>query len=317
MVSISSSGDGGEWRNTVSSGRPTELHRFGGDWTEAKLAVLRKYLGAYTTALKNQPFRLGYIDAFAGSGYRADRRPVEDGSELPVFPDLATPAAQKLLDGSARIALKTEPPFDRYVFVEQNAGRCDQLERLGLEFPERSERIRIYRGEANAVLQDLCAKNWQGRRAVLFLDPYGMQVEWDTVEAVAATQAIDLWLLFPLGIGVNRLLPRSGDVPAGWRRKLDSFLGTTDWYDAFYSVRPSPQGSLFGEPAEQVVKASVSKIGEFFQRRLEERFPGVVEPGVLRNSINCPLYLLCFAAANERGAKPACRIARDLLKGLR
>ncbi len=38
-----------------------------------------------------------------------------------------------------------------------------------------------------------------------------MQVDWKTIEAVAATKAIDLWLLFPLGVGVNRLLTRSGD----------------------------------------------------------------------------------------------------------
>jgi len=31
-----------------------------------------------------------------------------------------------------------------------------------------------------------------------------MQVDWTTLEAVASTQAIDIWILFPLGIGVNR-----------------------------------------------------------------------------------------------------------------
>ncbi len=30
-------------------------HRFGGDWTTAKLAVLANYLAAYTTALKDRP----------------------------------------------------------------------------------------------------------------------------------------------------------------------------------------------------------------------------------------------------------------------
>ena len=41
---------------------------FGGPWTEAKLTILERYLDFYTTALKNQSFRLLYIDAFAGSG---------------------------------------------------------------------------------------------------------------------------------------------------------------------------------------------------------------------------------------------------------
>ena len=47
-----------------------QAQMFGGDWTEEKLDMLRKYLRAYTTALKRQPFGLMYIDAFAGSGYR-------------------------------------------------------------------------------------------------------------------------------------------------------------------------------------------------------------------------------------------------------
>ena len=65
-----------------------------------------------------------------------------------------------------------------------------------------------FRSDANEYLNEPL---WQGldrgpRRAVLFLDPYGMEVEWDTMVAIAKTQAIDLWILFPLGIAVNRLL---------------------------------------------------------------------------------------------------------------
>jgi len=47
----------------------TDIQKFGGDWTQEKLARIRSYLGAYTTVLKKQPFKLIYIDAFAGTGY--------------------------------------------------------------------------------------------------------------------------------------------------------------------------------------------------------------------------------------------------------
>jgi three-Cys-motif partner protein len=152
---------------------------------------------------------------------------------------------------------------------------------------------------------------------VLFLDPYGMQVEWQTLQSVSSTAAIDLWLLFPLGIGVNRLLTKSGEIPSSWRRRLDILLGTKDWYDEFYEVAKH-QGSLFGGSEEQVTKASTETIGRYFNDRLRSLFPGVAsEPGVLRNSAGCPLYLLCFAAANEKGAPTALRIAEHLLRGLR
>ena len=66
------------------------------------------------------------------------------------------------------------------------------------------------------------------------------------------------------------------------------------------------------------MKASMATIGRYFVERLKSIFPGVAEePGVLRNSTNNPLYLLCFAASNERGAPVALRIVGHLLKDLR
>lgn len=297
-------------------------HRFGGAWTERKLEALAGYLPAYTTALKDKPtarnpFRKAFIDAFAGTGYRHVRREDDDPSQSRlVLPDLAEEAPQELLEGSATIALRTEPPFDSYIFIERDPARCAALERLKDDFQDRAEAIHIRQGDANEEIQDLCGKDWSSHRAVLFLDPYGMQVEWTTIEAVAATEAIDLWLLFPLGIGVNRLLTRSGDIPESWRRRLDLLLGTSDWYDEFYEVEASR--TLFGDETERVVKASTETIGRYFIKRLKTVFPGVVEePGVLRNSANSPLYLLCFAAANERGAPTALRIATHLLRDIR
>src|ERR1700678_1286190 len=90
-----------------------KAHRFGGDWTSSKLAILGEYLKGYTTALGRQPFRTAYVDAFAGTGYRALED--EGASTNRLFPDLAADAPQALLDGSARIALKTEPRFDKYI----------------------------------------------------------------------------------------------------------------------------------------------------------------------------------------------------------
>jgi three-Cys-motif partner protein len=186
---------------------------------------------------------------------------------------------------------------------------------LRVEFPTLAADIDVREQEANGALRDLCGKDWHGHRAVLFLDPYGMQVEWTTIEAVAATRAIDMWLLFPLGIGVNRLVTRSGEIPEPWRRKLDVLLGTETWYDEFYRVEPMPD--LLADDRERVVKASMATIGGYFTTRLRTIFSGVAEPGVLRNSVNNPLYLLCFASGSPRGQTIALKIANHLLKELR
>jgi three-Cys-motif partner protein len=289
-------------------------HAFGGDWTSRKLSILTKYLAAYTTALKDRPFRKAYIDAFAGTGYRT-RRDQHSGSGSPLFPDLAAPAPQALLDGSARMALQVTPRFDRYIFIESDPDRCAQLATLKDEFPDLAKDIRINTADANEEIQKLCRMNWKERRAVLFLDPYGMQVEWPTIAAVASTKAIDMWLLFPLGVGVNRLLTKSGEIPPSWRHRLDMLLGTANWYDEFYTVETTP--TLFGDAEQRITKAATETIGRYFNQRLKTVFAGVSEnPAVLRNSKNCPLYLLCFAAGNARGAPIAMRIADSLLKGV-
>lgn len=81
------------------------VHAFGGDWTQRKLAVLQRYLSAYTTALRCQPFELWYVDAFAGTGTRV-AHDVRSGSPPASEPD----EPRALLDGSARLALRTSPP---------------------------------------------------------------------------------------------------------------------------------------------------------------------------------------------------------------
>ena len=281
-------------------------HKFGGRWTEQKLGILRKYLSAYTTALSNQPFKTAYIDAFAGTGYRqtrADTRQHGLEEALPI---------REFLDGSARVALQCEPAFDRSVFIEKHRVRCRELEKLKSEFPDKAKSIFIVLADANDHLQTMCRKSWRLHRAVLFLDPYGMQVRWQTIEAIAKTRAIDLWVLFPLS-GVNRTLTRSGKIPTQWKHRLNELFGTSDWHEHFYQINRSP--SLFGGQIEQVVKVSTQVISDYFLTRLRECFAGVdPNPAVLYGPTNSPLFLFCFAAGNPKGAPIALRIASDILK---
>ena len=108
---------------------------FGGRWSDIKLDALRGYLKAYTTALKNQPFRIGYIDAFAGAGDVPSDGYSNEASQhdLP----LETPeAAEAYRHGSPLIALETIPPFDSLVFIDRNPESMrllqNQIEQKGL-----------------------------------------------------------------------------------------------------------------------------------------------------------------------------------------
>ena len=56
---------------------------FGGAWTRQKLEILRRYLDTYTTALKEQPFGLIYVGAFASVA--PTRRTLRNSMNSPIF----------------------------------------------------------------------------------------------------------------------------------------------------------------------------------------------------------------------------------------
>lgn len=285
--------------------------RFGGNWTTEKLKRVVDYLNAYTMALKNKSFCLHYIDAFAGTGYRT-LDDVENPSQL-MIPEMVKTAVREFLDGSARVALGVKPRFDKYIFIEEDKKRFSELQQLKVKFPEAD--VQLVRAEANSHIQELCNSDWLnlGQRAVLFLDPYGMEVKWQTIEAIADTKAIDLWILFPLGVAVNRLLRVNGQIDESIRKTLNEFFGTDDWFEEFYRKNEAP--SLFENPYSLEKVANWDAIEHYFIERLESIFTQVAKkPLRLYNSRDIPLYLLCFASGNPTGAPIAVRIAQDILK---
>lgn len=162
--------------------------------------------------------------AAAGTGYRKPKS--ESDPQGLLFDEEMDQPSQQFLDGSARIALSVEPPFDSYILIERNPQRVRELEKLRDDFPTRKGAIQIVSNDCNLYLQELCAQHdWRRRRALVFLDPFGMNVSWKTIVALAKTQAVDLWYLFPLGIGVNRLLKKDAVIPTAWQTRLTDIFG--------------------------------------------------------------------------------------------
>lgn len=287
-----------------------DFQLFGGNWTEQKLKILAQYLKQYNVALQKQPFTRVYVDAFAGTGYRkqAARPGYPD-----LFPEIEEPEAQAFLKGSAKLALEICPSFHRYIFVESDAEKVNELERLKIEHPDKADTIEIEQGDANDYMRKYCKNMARSERAVVFLDPFATEVEWDTIEAIARTQAIDTWILFPM-MAVNRLL--ANDPKKAFRRPLDRVFGSPDWFQRFY--RSSVEENIFGQSYEIVQKAcDFDNIREFFLERLKAVFAGVSpNPRMLFNSRGSPIFQLFFAAGNTRGAPIALKIANHLLEHL-
>jgi three-Cys-motif partner protein len=151
------------------------------------------------------------------------------------------------------------------------------LRELAGNYPNR--RIRVVRNDANEALKSLvAASRWRSTRAVLFLDPYGMQLEWSTLEKVAATKAIDVWFLFSLA-GLYRQATRQlADIDEHKRAALTRMFGSDAWEKELYprTVRDDLFDGISEEPRKR--SADVSGLEAYAKTRLETIFAAVLKP---------------------------------------
>ena len=149
------------------------------------------------------------------------------------------------------MALEVEPPFHRYVLIERVTRTASELTALKSEFPDRN--IEIINDDANDAIAAVCqATSWRGTRGVVLLDPSELQVSWNTLVAIARIGTLDVWILFPSGMGLNCLLTKSGDIPQEWQETLDRSLGTDGWRSAFY--RSEQEADLSEGPRSKTIK---------------------------------------------------------------
>lgn len=246
-------------------------HEFGGQHTELKLSIVEGYLKAFTTALRPRFKELWYIDAFAGTGNRTVRT-ISEASKL-----LEQPIVERIeiRRGSAQIALDVKPAFDMAIFIEKNPAYISELHSLSARYSHR--RVVIAEDDANIALQALVSNNqWDGKRAVVFLDPYGMEVEWSTLEALASTQAIDVWFLFPLAGLFRQATRRLTDIDKHKRAALTRMFGSDTWEAELYPIEESKD--LFGGTAERKRELNPAGLENYVKRRLETIFARVLDP---------------------------------------
>ena len=291
--------------------------KFGGDWTVLKLNCISGYYGAYTTALKWQPskerpFRLVYIDAFAGTGYVN----LKSGH-----------LAGQSVEGSAIRAMRVDnKPFDELILVESDLGKVKSLEETASEF---NRNVRVIRGDANDVVPEICGNLGEYDRAVILFDPFSISLHWKTLEAAAKTRHCDVWYLFPLG-DVRRDLTRRNRperlTTAGQR--LTAALGTDAWYDQYaQQILKEADTARQNEFWSTTKPKDISKLDlwespegtDWILRILRDSLKRTfgMDPVIvpeLVNSRNVAMFSLVFATSNLDAVELAAKIARGAIK---
>lgn len=274
------------------------MNQFGGNWTVQKMEMVVDYAMAYLTIMNKYPqFHTLYFDGFAGSGdiFREDETDME------------------IIKGTAVRVLEIVSPkkFDRYYFVEKDENNKNELERIIKErFSDRT--YNVVNEDCNIKLLSMAEflKKNRSYRVLAFVDPYGMSVHWKSIEALRGL-GVDLWILVPTGMGVNRLLKRDFKISEAWLLKLEQFLGLprNEILDYFY--KQTVTNTLFGE--ESMItkeKDAIEKAGNLYRKRLNEVFQFVSEPYKMKNSTGTIMYHFMMASNN----KAAQKIANDIIK---
>lgn len=269
-----------------------------GPWAKQKLDAHESYLKAYHRVMQNQPFKLIYIDAFAGAGLSRVRKDGADESYLgSFFDDDQVDAENEFIAGSPVRALRAGKGFDQHYFFDTDPRRAHHLQQLKRDYPDKTIEITV--GDANPGIQKLARRFNKSpyARGVAFLDPYGPNLHWRTVEALAETRKVDVIINFPLAMAINRLIMRNAEIPENWVTMLDNCFGTHEWYDLAYDE----VDDLFGVGEIQKHPETAERLLALYHRRLKNAFGHVVRPSLVKNTKGMPLYYLMWASSNPRG----------------
>jgi three-Cys-motif partner protein len=260
-----------------------------------KLFYWASYLHAFSIATKDDwAGRRSCLDLFASYGINRDEKGERSW-------------------GSALLSLLVPPyPFDTYVFADQNpratnvlAKRVEALGIPGLEiFPislhaaagpfEEARRVKaakprgpkvvILTGDANdaPLVARQCLPAFSGQRVSLaFIDPPGAHFTWKALVDLTAYERMDLLLLFPEDMDIERNLKEPSSVD-----RLNSYFGSTRWQ----TLRDEPGNR--GQAARQRYESQLQGLGYKL---------GYVK--TVRHSGNAPIYRLIFGSKSTLGIK--------------
>lgn len=260
-----------------------------GYWSEVKLDIVREYAAAYSRILAAQTFDDGrtrfkhwYIDAFAGAGVHVIK------------------GTDQFVAGSPINALLVEPPFSGYDFIDLDGDKVAGLREHELV---KKRGAVVHHGDCNEVLlkQILPHFSYKSfRKALLVLDPYGINLDWEVMRTAGELGTVEVFLNFMvMDMNRNALWRNWKAVSEKKLARMDRFWGDRSWQEVVYSR----EKDLFGE---EIVtkKAGNDPIVDAYQKRLKTvaGFKYVPDPVPMKNEQGAIVYYLFFAAHKPAAA---------------
>jgi three-Cys-motif partner protein len=201
--------------------------------------------------------------------------------------------------------LAIKPPFTGYHMIDADAGKAAAMQLACSQQPGAVAHC----GDANALLPPIMRRmrHDQYRRALCFLDPYKILLDWNVLVEAARMKTIETFIHFPTGdIQRNVLRHDQSTVDPTDIARMNLMWGEDSWRKAAFVNEPD----LFGD---REVKAPIDSLLSAFADRLRKvaGFAHVSKPLPMRNKTNAIIYHLIFATRNATGLRIANHILKD------
>ncbi len=257
------------------------------DYAKDKLRIFEGYVYRFTTSMRNKQWRaLYFIDLQAGPGK-----------------NIFDPSRDVML-GSPLIALNAKYPFTHYRFVELNTDNFDALQQRISASPLKDRTI-SYNDDCNLIvdqivseLQELDSRYIEGKWPSLnlaFLDPEGLELQWQTVEKLGRVNRMDLIINFSTS-GFTRNARQMFEAEQATR--LDLFFGTDEWRSVYQRVSE-----------RDVTHIRRTMLDYYKQRLVSLGYVNHFERDILpdektfHNRRGAQVYTLMFASKHDLGVK--------------
>lgn len=247
-----------------------------GEWTLEKLYFLSNYIAQMTQAMVGHPkfSSINYVDLFASSGLCKLKG-----------------VASRRYPGSAILAALSEKPFDRLILVENDPTLLKSLcSRIDVALSEASKtRVIPIQGDSNTKIQNVIDAIPPNSLTLAFIDPFSLDIDFDTILQMTQRRAVDLLILFADDMDLIRNVEKY--YYPNIDSKLDRFLGTkSNWREKWDQLQTRDAAHL-RELFTDIYLSQLRQIDYNESKTL----------GIPRNSR--PLYRLVFASKNPLGLK--------------
>lgn len=241
-----------------------------GPWAVEKYRRVGMYAEIFSTGMKNRWDCRAYIDLFAGPGHAVIRE-----------------RGQRVLT-SPLLALTVPDPFDKYILCDREPMFTRALKTRASTIAPNTP-IEFVTGDANESVADIERRIPAHCLSFCFVDPFGLDIHFETIRRLGTTRPMDFLVLLALGMDATRnweLYNRPENV------KVERFIGDPTWRERWGAAErggSSPIRFLAQECAR-----AMATLG-YLTTSLEQ----MIEVRTYDN--NMRLYYLAFFSKNEKG----------------